>query len=313
MRAAAGVLHGAASMLALMALFAGTILAMLLVALPLRLLLYPLLPKEKRHHPLGANVLITFLGLGLRLILTLPMRRGHWDTAELRKVEGQCILVSNHRSWIDGLVLYAHTVHHLPPFRFLIKKQLLWIPLLGLGFWAVRFPALERESHRHTHQGGGKKAGGSGAGLADAERIRRSYSGLRGVPSTLAIFPEGTRLKPQKHAVQPTYRNLLPAKSGGLGIMLETAPEAECLYDITLCQPSVDDPLYTPTLWRFLCLAEPPMQVRTQRRELPQELRGADYSRPETRAALREWVAQIWREKDEWIEQQRAAHGKTLS
>ena len=137
MRAALGVLHGALALLALAALFAGASLAMLLVALPLRLLLHPLLPKAHRHHPLGANFLITCVGLGMRLILTLPMRRGHWDTAELRKVRGQCILASNHRSWMDGLVLYAHTVRHLPPFRFLIKKQLLWIPVVGLGFSAT--------------------------------------------------------------------------------------------------------------------------------------------------------------------------------
>ena len=53
MRAALGVLHGAVTLLALAALFAGASLAMLLVALPLRLLLYPLLPKAQAPPPAG--------------------------------------------------------------------------------------------------------------------------------------------------------------------------------------------------------------------------------------------------------------------
>ena len=49
---------------------------------------------------------------------------------------GHYLVFSNHQSWVDILVL-QHCLNRRAPFmRFLLKQQLIWVPFLGLAWWA---------------------------------------------------------------------------------------------------------------------------------------------------------------------------------
>ena len=84
---------------------------------------------------------------------------------------GACIVVANHASYLDGIVLMAA----LPPdFSFVIKREALAVPLLGFMLRRLRSHFVDRFD---------SKAGSSDAG----RMIRSAQSG-----HPIGIFPEGT-------------------------------------------------------------------------------------------------------------------------
>jgi 1-acyl-sn-glycerol-3-phosphate acyltransferase len=82
-----------------------------------------------------------------------------------------CILVANHASYIDGIIAVAA----LPPdFAFVIKKEMLQVPLAGLLLRRLGSEFVER-FNRHQ-------------GAADARRVIKTAAGGQ----SLVFFPEGT-------------------------------------------------------------------------------------------------------------------------
>jgi 1-acyl-sn-glycerol-3-phosphate acyltransferase len=88
-----------------------------------------------------------------------------------RLPQGQCVVVSNHASYLDGVVFTAA----LPPnFGFVIKREMAGVPLAGLLLRRLGSEFVER-FNRHR-------------GAADARRVlRTAVSG-----NSLVFFPEGT-------------------------------------------------------------------------------------------------------------------------
>ena len=56
------------------------------------------------------------------------------------------LVLSNHRSWVDILVLQSVFRGRIPFLKFFLKQQLIWVPLLGLAWWALDFPFMRRHS-----------------------------------------------------------------------------------------------------------------------------------------------------------------------
>jgi len=82
-----------------------------------------------------------------------------------------CVVVANHSSYVDGVVLQAA----LPPrFAFVIKKEMVRVPLAGL---LLRRLGSEFVDRKDRHRGG-----------VDARRVLKTA--LAG--ESLAVFPEGT-------------------------------------------------------------------------------------------------------------------------
>jgi 1-acyl-sn-glycerol-3-phosphate acyltransferase len=88
-----------------------------------------------------------------------------------RLPQGQCVVVSNHVSYIDGVVFTAV----LPPrFGFIIKREMNSVPLVGLFLRRIGSEFVER-FNRHR-------------GASDARRVLRNAVGGK----SLVFFPEGT-------------------------------------------------------------------------------------------------------------------------
>lgn len=84
---------------------------------------------------------------------------------------GPCVVVANHASYIDGIIAIAA----LPPeFAFVIKKEMVRVPLAGFLLRRLGSEFVERFD-RHK-------------GAADARRVLR----LASTGQSLVIFPEGT-------------------------------------------------------------------------------------------------------------------------
>jgi 1-acyl-sn-glycerol-3-phosphate acyltransferase len=114
---------------------------------------------------------------------------------------GACIVVANHASYLDGIVLTAA----LPPdFSFVIKREAARVPVVGLLLRRLRSHFVDRFDRN--------------AGRADAGQLMKSAQ--RGHP--IGIFPEGTfiaapGLRPfQRGAFVTACRAELPVVPAGI-------------------------------------------------------------------------------------------------
>ena len=161
-----------------------------------------------------------------------------WDVqgVDALHARGWYLVSSNHQSWVDILVLQRIFHRRIPFLKFFLKQQLIWVPVIGLAWWALDFPFMKR----------GK---GQGAQQNDLKTTRAACEKFKLIPTSVINFVEGTRFTPAKHAAQQSpYRHLLKPKIGGLGIALAAMGEQfEALLDVTIVYPHG-----TPTFWQLL-------------------------------------------------------------
>jgi 1-acyl-sn-glycerol-3-phosphate acyltransferase len=67
------------------------------------------------------------------------------DDTRLRK-DGWYLIISNHMSWTDIVVLGHLFRNRLPVPKFFMKHELIYIPLLGLACWGLDMPFMRRYS-----------------------------------------------------------------------------------------------------------------------------------------------------------------------
>jgi 1-acyl-sn-glycerol-3-phosphate acyltransferase len=201
---------------------------------------------------------------------------------------GWYLVSSNHQSWADILVLQRIFHGHIPFLKFFLKQELIWVPVIGLAWWALDFPFMKR----------GK---GSGARQNDLKTTREACEKFKLIPTTVINFVEGTRFTPAKQAAQQSpYRHLLKPKIGGLGIALAAMGEQfEALLDVTIVYPGG-----TPTFWHLLCGRVDAVTVRVQQREIPPQVLGGDPVRDKDyRQRIGQWVDLQWSDKDRLIDE----------
>jgi 1-acyl-sn-glycerol-3-phosphate acyltransferase len=207
-----------------------------------------------------------------------------WDVAGLEDLrpDGWYLLASNHQSWVDILVLQRVFSRRIPLLKFFLKKELIWVPVIGLAWWALDFPFMQR-------RGGARSA-------EDLERARRACEKFRRVPTTVINFLEGTRFTPDKHREQGSpFTHLLKPKVGGIATAMSTLGDRfETLLDVTIAYP--DGP---PTFWQLLSGRLQHVIVRVAAVPIPHEFTVGDYSAdPEHRQRIQQWINGLWAEKD---------------
>ena len=212
-----------------------------------------------------------------------------WDVQGVSDLHarGWYLVSPNHQTWVDILVLQRIFHGHIPFLKFFLKKELIWVPVIGLAWWALDFPFMARGQ-------------GRGARQNDLKTTREACEKFKAIPTTVINFVEGTRFTPAKHAAQNSpYRHLLKPKVGGLGVALATMGEQfEALLDVTLVYPAC-----TPNFWDLLCGRIDQVVVRVQQRPIPAEVLGGDPIADKAyRQRIVDWVEGQWREKDALID-----------
>lgn len=226
--------------------------------------------------------------------------RTRWDVqvADGLRMRGWFLVSSNHASWVDVLVLQKVFSGRIPLLKFFLKQELIWVPVIGLAWWALDFPFL-------------KRGRGGASGQTDLEATRRACERFKLIPTSVISFAEGTRLTPAKHALQRSpYRHLLKPKSGGLAIALATmGTRFDALLDVTIFYPGA-----TPTFWDLLCGRVREVVVRAQLRPIPPALlAAAAQASPRFRAQVQGWIDAMWQDKDRLLEALAAARPVTGS
>lgn len=202
------------------------------------------------------------------------------------------LIFCNHRTWVDILVL-QHSLNRRAPFmRFLLKHQLIWVPFLGVAWWALDMPFLRRYSRQQLVKNPALRG-------KDLENAARACEKLKYIPVSMMTFPEGTRFTAAKRAQQNSpFKHLLRPRYGGIGQILYSFDEAlDRLIDVTIIYP-----YGTPTLWHFISGQIKKITVHIQFRPIDDNVRGRDF-RQDSRAKgqLKDWLNIIWEEKDRQI------------
>ena len=205
------------------------------------------------------------------------------------QVDGHYLVLANHQSWVDILVLQKVFNRRIPLLRFFLKRQLFWVPLLGLAWWALDFPFMGRYTPKQV-------ARRPDLARRDIEATRRACEKFRAIPVAIMNFVEGTRFTQAKHEAQGApYRHLLKPKSGGVAFVLDAMGEGlHAILDVTIVYPAG-----TPSLLDLLANRIPEVRVRVRQRAIPDALIHGDYQADRAfRAQFQQWMNGVWREKD---------------
>lgn len=213
-----------------------------------------------------------------------------WDVTGLEGMlrKGWYLVSSNHQSWADIFVLQHLLNRRIPFLKFYIKRQLIYVPIMGLAWWALDFPFMKRYSREFLEKHPELRG-------RDLELARKACERFSLIPTSVMNFPEGTRFTPAKHDHQQSpYRHLLKPKAGGFALAIGTMGEKfQSLLDVTIIYPDK-----TPSFWDFLCGRLQRIIVRMRQIPIPREFIGGDYEGTlHFRESFQQWLHELWREK----------------
>lgn len=222
-------------------------------------------------------------------------QRTEWDVQGIDGLNPRSwyLVNCNHQSWVDILVLQHLLNRRIPLLKFFLKQQLIWVPVMGLAWWALEFPFMRRHSEaylaKHPEMRG-----------KDQETTRKACEKYALIPTSVMNFLEGTRFTPAKHQRQASpYRHLLKPKVGGIALALNAMGDKfQAILDVTIVYPDG-----VPVFADFVKGRVKRIVVRVRTLPVPQHLVQGDYANdPAVRAAYQQWGHQMWQDKDERID-----------
>lgn len=255
-----------------------------------------LLPKRswrKRGKQWLQNWPVWWMDLNF-LILQLSTR-GKWRIQGNAKLHPDqwYLLISNHQSWMDILVLGIFFRHQTSTLKFFMKKELLWsLPVAGWACYVLSYPFMARHSHEEIRKNPQLKT-------IDIETTRAACSKFKEFPTTIVNFVEGTRFTPAKRDAQHSpYPHLLKPKATGVALVLqELHAELSGILNVTLH--------YAPSnlsLWQLLSGKLEQINVHYELLDITPDLVGDPYEDRVFRKYFQNWLSRLWAEKDKLLD-----------
>ena len=205
------------------------------------------------------------------------------------RADGRYLVLANHRSWVDIPVLQKVFNRRIPLLRFFLKRQLIWVPVLGLCWWALDFPFMRRATKSQL----AKNPALAGRDMA---ATRRACAKFRQVPASVMNFVEGTRLTPAKQAAQDgAYRHLLRPRAGGVAFVFGAMGDVlDGVLDVTVHYDRA-----SPSLADLFANRIGTVRVHVRELPVPEGFAGADYEADrEFRKRFQAWLNALWAAKD---------------
>ncbi|MGH8195086.1 MAG: acyltransferase [Woeseiaceae bacterium] len=222
--------------------------------------------------------------LGLSTAVRLDVRGG--DGLNRR---GWYLVISNHQSWVDIVVLQTVFNRRIPFLKFFIKRELIWFPFLGIAWWALEMPFMQRHSKSYLAKHPEKKG-------QDLQATRAACEKFRETPTSVINFVEGTRFSEEKKAKRDSsFEHLLPPRAGGVALTLASMGAMfNAILDVTIVYPGG-----TAKFWD-MCRGELRHVVIdiVQRPVTEWMLNGSYENDREYRSTFHRWLTGIWTEKD---------------
>lgn len=204
------------------------------------------------------------------------------------------LVTSNHQTWADIFIVQGLLNRRIPQLKFFLKQELIWVPVIGLCWWALDFPFLKRYSREYLKKHP-EKIG------KDLETTREACAKCNDLPTSLFNFMEGTRFTTEKHEKQRSpYTNLLKPKAASTGLVFDVMGEKlKTMIDITLSYHG-----QRSTFWDFACGRVKQISVVIESMPVPDDLLGHDYATDSAfRKRLIRWVKARWEQKDRTLDE----------
>lgn len=216
-----------------------------------------------------------------------------WDVRGLEDLDRNqwYLVISNHQSWVDILVLQKIFNRRIPFLKFFLKKELIWVPVMGLAWWALDFPFMKRYSKSLLK----KKPHLKGK---DIEITKKACAKFKRIPVSVMNFVEGTRFNEAKHRRQESpYRHLLKPKSGGVAMTLAImGQQFHRILDVTIVYPEGVE-----TFWGMLCGRLNKVRVQVASRPVTEAYIGDYFENSGFRVRFQQQLNDLWLEKDRCI------------
>ena len=199
------------------------------------------------------------------------------------------LVISNHQSWTDIILLQSYLYGKIPPLKFFTKQQLIWVPGIGLAMYVLGFPYVKRVSKAQIKANPNLRN-------ADRDNIAEACKGFKNHPTSILNFLEGTRRTSAKQLNQSSdYKNLLKPKIGGIEYVIKDMGDyLHKLIDVTIVYPDG-----TPTFWQFVKGECRSVKFVVSHYDIPKQvLVDNDIER---RSSLAGWIKTIWLQKDQQI------------
>lgn len=213
-----------------------------------------------------------------------------WDVSGLDNLDpnGWYMVVANHQTWVDILVLQNVLHRKIPFLKFFLKKELFWFPLLGQAWWALDFPFMKRYSRaflkKNPHLIG-----------TDLEITKKACERFRNNPVSIMNFVEGTRFTREKQVRQRSpYSHLLRTKAGGMAFVLAVmGDKLQQIVDVTIAYPQGN-----VNFWDYVCGRVKKINVHVETLPISSDLMGNYLQDPRFKRSFQNWLNSLWDEKD---------------
>ncbi|ASM51418.1 hypothetical protein PESP_a3638 [Pseudoalteromonas espejiana DSM 9414] len=212
---------------------------------------------------------------------------------EETKLKDWYLVIANHQSWVDILVLQRVFNRKIPFLNFFLKKELIYVPILGLCWWALDFPFMTRTSKAQLKKN--PKLRGK-----DIETTRKACEKFKEMPVSIVNFVEGTRFTEQKHARQNSpFPHLLKPKAGGIAFVMQAMGEQiSKVVNVTIHYPDS-----IPTFMDFAGGKVKQINVHVDIRPVSKELIGDYTGDSEFRVGFQSELNRLWEEKEQTLQQ----------
>ena len=212
-----------------------------------------------------------------------------WHESEELSMDKWYLVISNHQSWTDIVLLQTYLHPVLPPLKFFTKEQLVWVPFIGLAMKVLGFPYVKRVTKKQMRANPDLRT-------ADRDNIITACEDFKNHPTSVLNFIEGTRRTQEKYDHQNgEFKYLLRPKIGGLDYVLEgMVDHLHRLVDVTIIYPDG-----VPTFWEFLQGKCQQVRIDIKPREIPATVTAAKAQN--RRTELAQWIKSLWLDKDQRI------------
>ncbi|MBQ4834348.1 acyltransferase [Pseudoalteromonas sp. MMG010] len=209
------------------------------------------------------------------------------------KLKDWYLVIANHQSWVDILVLQRVFNRKIPFLNFFLKKELLYVPILGLSWWALDFPFMTRTSKSQLKKN--PKLRGK-----DLETTRKACAKFKEMPVSVVNFVEGTRFTAQKHERQKSpFPRLLKPKAGGIAFVMQAMGEQiSKVVNVTIQYPQG-----IPSFLDFICGKVKHVQVHVEIKPVSPELIGDYTGDNEFRVRFQSELNRMWEQKEHTLKE----------
>lgn len=202
------------------------------------------------------------------------------------------LMMSNHLSWLDIVILTEFAADRIPAPKFFLKKELIWLPFIGVGAWALDMPFMQRYNSAFIAKNPHLKG-------KDIATTKKSCEKFKLQPTTVINFVEGSRFTTEKHRLRNSpYQKLLPPKAGGIAFTLAAMGELfNSVLDVTIMYPKTSGSAIVALLSGKLKT----VVLRVKVQAVNKAIIGDYFNDENFRVEFQSWLNHTWQEKDQQI------------